>query len=523
MAKIPSLGGPKQIRGPGRAPGVRGGNPFAAAVGELGGVIQGLGFQLLEKQQRSEAADYTSTNFTDMRLSTDDVVSKAKLTFTGDRKGYAAFVDESLEEDFNERIANAPNQKAADALKQRSENFRARAALESRAFETASATKFRRNNYVEESKAIGLGFFEQPDPEESIMFMAEEEEEIKKRIGVDYTEEEANALIKDRKSQVVNGNVYGLMEMGQFESARMLVTSNFGESFGDPQTAVKTTKIINDRQLQSMNRDANRISKELKNTKILQEKQDTDTLRKIITAELTGDSDAEELANEAFLKGRLSYKGYKSNIGALNRIDARNDKNLEFTYRSRLVSGESPQSVMETLQRDVAENRISSEAATGILKAIETKGSATTPTQRRNMKNADRLLKSSFVNPIFTTQDAMKDYAQAGIERDDLIEKGVDPVDATRAIIRKYKGTLASIPLAPGIPSRLQSAASTPEQVAENFKLAAAEVKQSLDRKEITREEAVKIGKTLNDRRKAIEAASFPSVQELEDNVRSIK
>jgi len=462
------------------------------------------------RRARSERDAFVDSESIDFAIDMQNIEAEEKLNFSGgNSKGLTKAVRTRAEENINQRLEAAPSSFAGDGFNSKAQGFLASKLARIQGFENQEIAKANRTAIRVTTSNIAFSQFQVPDSQLGLKLGSEHLKNIRNKVGNDITEPEAAILEAEARLKIASATIFGMVKRGQFEQANALIKSNYLKAF-DAKSSRKLIDAIAGKHRTNVNdeirllREKERIQKEIfrGNEEVL--------LRELYVKAAAGESVEAEVI-ERIRSGEISTK-------KLNFIQARimspaekeRSEQQEFGFIQRLTGDED----LDDIRDDVisATNGGQLDAGTGgkLLKTIESRRKIS-PSDKQKIKLSDQLFKAKFPFRFFGTvnREAQKLHAEALLERDVLIEKGVDPIDATRAVIRRHKGSLESLPFIPGVPIEFQ------RNPIDNEKAIKRIIRDRLNSGQISKSEAVSEINLLEERKTAFEAQNFKTEDEL--------
>ena len=530
MAKIPRLGGGNQISGPGKVASrsVEGAGIEGRAIANLGGQALGFAKELDRRREKAEVDNFRDTNTMDYYLEADSLIANSKKDpqFAENANGYSDHVRKGLDEIKSRILAKQPSSAAGNAFADSIQRYEVNNTVQSQAFERKAINTQYRNNRVESGNKLKFQGYMNPDPIENARRVEEHLSDTKSAVGNEISQEEFQILSDDLKSGMLDSNVEGFIEMASeepdfskkqsiFESARQLV-ENDSALYGaikTPEQKAKVLKHINKRQVENFNLEVRQQDQQRRLDKLDFEETEKGHLNDLITGSLEG-QDVEDSARALLKNKEISIKSFRMIRDQFADEDEKDkSSSTKLNLMFSLSNGTNPAAVRERLQKSVMEGSISDKDAIQVLSSI---GSADKKSGREKsaIKNANGLLKSAIVIPAAFGLPAKggREFAEAMIERDELINQGVEPVKATRAIIRKYKGDIAALP---PLPMGMKEKPSASQDAASYVREQMGIIKQRLETGSITEDEALKEGSNIQERDKAFATQDFHIVDDV--------
>lgn len=475
----------------------------------------GLANEIRKRREVSERDAFIDSQSVDFAIDYQNIESEARKEFSGDNsKGLTDAIRKRAEKMVGDRARNAPSGLAGDAFVDKANQFLTSRLARSQAFENQEIAKANRAKVSQTTSNLAFELSKSGDP----LFGAAQGEQhiqaIRNKVGVDFTQEEANLLEAEARLKISSGAILGLMRNGQYEKALNLVDNNYMRAF-DAKSADKMRKTIADRYRRDIN-DVARLRKlEESEAKSKFEAQEKDIMADLFSRSAAGEDVQAELVERVRNK-EISVRSANMLRKSVFTPDQREKSDqIKFGFVTRITSGsENLEDVRKDIIRAGSDGSLAVDDASSLLKSVEAKQNriASSPTDKQKVKVADSLLKAKFpaknqIGMFIPEQQELQ--AQAMAERDALITNGADPMQATRAIIKKYKGEFESLPLIPGVPFDLQ------KEPILNRKGILRILKTKLDRGELSKEEVLEFGRLLQERIDAFESKDYMSVEDL--------
>ncbi len=462
MAKIPRLGGGDQVANLGAvaAPSVQQAGIVGRAISGLAGQAIDLTKNLERARSKAETDNFKDTNTMDYYLEADTIVADMKKNpeFADNAKGFAQETRRRLDELKSGILSESPSSEAGSAFEDSIRRYEVKSNLNAQDFERSTISTQFRNNRVESFDKLALQAYVNPDPLEMMQRMEESFTDMESAVGNEISQNEFDALRDSVRTKMLNSTVEGMLE-----GAKEIPSDNAGDSFHRKQSSYQAIRnmVKNDSVLFGAIKEPAQEAKIMKyiNTKqredfaleikaeAYQEKQEKkiqEELEDVNVADLMERAEAgEDISQDA--RGLLRTNGI--DIRDFNMLSSKfitpAEKDLSartrFLHSVNISEGNDRAAIKKDVIRDVMTGKLSEFDGQKLLTELKSRTKTTqTPAQKLSERNADRKLKAELTNPMFKTKNGEIKFADAMIQRTELVEAGVPLMQANDAVIREF-------------------------------------------------------------------------------------
>jgi len=445
---------------------------------------------IAKRRALSERDAFSDKNSIDFALDSQNIIDKNKQSFSGENtKGLTEATRLEMEENLNKRLSEAPSSDAGRAFERQAKSQMQGRLTRLQAFENQKISEFNRQSVRDTTSNIAYSQFQAPDPIEAENLLRLHTQNIDKKVGNDFTAQEGALLKAEARLKVASGTIFAMMRNGEHQKAAELVQKNYLGAF-DEKSAEKMLKTIQGKAVKATN-DEIRL---LKETERLQKKEFKDNEEKLLqqlyikaaSGENVEAEIIERVRNKEISPGKLTW--IRREIMSPNQRET--DDKATFNITQRLTTGEDIDEIREDVINATNSGQMSTKNGAKMLKTIEQrkKRLVSNPLDRRKLKLADQMLKGAFPTktPIGGVKipEAEQELVELIVKRDQMVEQGADPIQATRALIKQALSQRTD--KIPVVPSNLQDDPSL------NDKSIRRIIRDKLKRKEINKQQAVK-------------------------------
>ena len=474
----------------------------------LGGQVQQFGAELHRKRKQAETNNFVSSQLAELHERQANIIAEARTKFGGDKKGHSDFVKSELERTVSDLSKNAPSNDASQGFMNRARSMTSSTIAREINHENVERAKFYLNEDARLNKDGAYTYFKLPDIAGASDFVNQREEMITKNMGVNYTKEQGQALIRDVRTKTAQSVVNGLVEMGRVDEAAGLVKTNYLGAFEAEQEAMLTSIDIRKMEMIGEENELDEIND--REVEIGHEEQLSLLVDDILTASTEGERlEAQKKYREGVRSGLVEDSDFRLLSAHLSTGQQREISNsLKFAYTEEMLDPATDlDALSRRVKRDTLNGRIMDVTGQELLRSIDVRRRQ--GERSPEMKESDQFLKAAFSDPFSMNpaQDRLM-MTQAIKDRDELIEAGYSLEQAERAVMKTYKGNGATLRNVPFIQMK---DLRDPNKLKQNI----AVLKEKVKNKEMLYEQARRWGRLIRAHHQVAELKDEKSVSDL--------
>jgi hypothetical protein len=207
----------------GQGPSIARAGDVWSAVSQVGGKIQNFAAELAYKRKQAETSSYVNTSANDFERFISEKETEYQSQFPGDPTGYAAAMNESMNDWYEQRKESAPNNDAKDLWEQKFANFSQQAGMRADAWENQSRVKYQIGQIDESVRKDQIHLAQKPDTTKAAQFITNTSQMVNDGIGLWYDETEAKKRLNSYSADTVSSLFEGMEANKQYGAGLRLL------------------------------------------------------------------------------------------------------------------------------------------------------------------------------------------------------------------------------------------------------------------------------------------------------------